>query len=229
MNRTRFLGINCEFPLVAPSVLSADFLNLGAELKSIEDAGADLVHLDIMDAHFVPNISFGSSVVKAVRRGTSLPLIAHLMIDYPLEYATRFAEIGVEAVSFHIEAVSEPFDVLKSIRELGLITGLAIKPSTKIDNYEQLIERCDFILIMSVEPGFSGQSFIPDALPKIEQLAKTREKLGRFIPIEVDGGINDITSRLCIDAGADILVSANYIFGSSNRKGAIEGIKNMRR
>ncbi len=212
-------------PWIAPSILSADFLNIGEELKSLEQAGADAIHLDIMDGHFVPNISFGPAFVEAVRRGTELPLIAHMMIEDPLKYGTIFAEAGVEAISFHIESVDNPFGVVERIRSLDALAGIAIKPSTHIRNYEKLAENADFILIMSVEPGFSGQSFKEIALERIDRFTRIREELGLEFKIEVDGGVKGDNSELVRDAGADILVSASYILGSSDRKKAIETLR----
>lgn len=214
-------------PWIAPSILSCDFLRLGQELTDIEQAGADFVHLDIMDDHFVPNISFGPAIVKHVAQKTNLPMIAHLMIDNPLKYAKIFSEMDVFGISFHIEAVEDPWGVLDSIKELGLQGGIAIKPSTEIQSPERLVEECDFILVMSVEPGYSGQGFMPVALPKIELLATLREKMNIDCPIEVDGGVNYETAKLCRDAGADILVSASYIFGSNDYRRAIDSLRTM--
>lgn len=200
-------------PYIAPSVLSCDFLKLGLELKSLENIGADIVHLDIMDGHFVPNISFGPPLVSAVRKGTGLPLIAHLMVTDPLFYANKMADNNVDGISFHLEAVEDPYYVLKRIKETTDFVGCAIKPSTHINYPEKLLENFDFILVMSVEPGFSGQKFMEVALPKIELLSNLKSKLGlKEKLIEVDGGVNGETAQLCMNAGADILVSASFIF-----------------
>ncbi|MFP4459193.1 MAG: ribulose-phosphate 3-epimerase [Candidatus Zixiibacteriota bacterium] len=214
-----------ETPWIAPSILSCNFLEMGKELDAIEEAGADFVHLDIMDDHFVPNISFGPAIVKHVAQKTQIPMIAHLMIDNPLKYARIFYEMNVFGISFHIEAVDNYWEVIDGIKSLGMQAAIAIKPSTEIKEAEKLVEKCDFILIMSVEPGYSGQSFMEVALPKIENLRKISEKMNKSLPIEVDGGINSNTARLCRDAGANILVSASYIFKSKDYKKAIESLR----
>ena len=209
-------------PWITPSILSADFLNLKHEIQSLERSGADALHLDIMDGHFVPNISFGPAFVKAVVQGTKLPTIAHLMISNPLEYAKIFADIGVPAISFHIETTDEPIIMLENFKKLGITAGVAIKPSTPINDYHSLAENADFILVMSVEPGFSGQSFKKIALERIEKFQKIRKENNLAFKIEVDGGVNSKNVQQCRDAGADILVSASYILSNPDRKDAIK-------
>ena len=208
--------------LIAPSLLSCDFSKLAQEIKEVENAGADILHLDIMDGHFVPNITFGPIIVKAIRRLTKLPLDSHLMISEPERYIDNFIEAGSDWVSFHIETIRNPIKLAKHIRKKGKKAGIAINPDTPFGDISHIVLNFDFLLIMTVFPGFGGQKFIQDCVPKIKEAAKF---LNGRIPIEVDGGINDKTSNIVIEAGAEILVAGSYIFNSTNRKEAIMSLR----
>ncbi len=208
--------------LIAPSLLSCDFSKLAQEIKEVENAGADILHLDIMDGHFVPNITFGPIIVKAIRRLTKLPLDSHLMISEPERYIDNFIEAGSDWVSFHIETIRNPIKLAKHIRKKGKKAGIAINPDTPFGDISHIVLNFDFLLIMTVFPGFGGQKFIQDCVPKIKEAAKF---LNGRIPIEVDGGINDKTSNIVIEAGAEILVAGSYIFNSTNRREAIMSLR----
>lgn len=203
---------------VAPSLLSADFANLQADVENVTDAGADLLHLDVMDGHFVPNISFGPFVCKFVRRISKLPLDAHLMISHADQYLDAFAKAGVDGVTIHVEAEAEIGPTLGRIRKLGLQAGISLNPGTPLADVLPWLEQVDLVLVMSVQPGFGGQKFNPVALDKIAELQQRREVEGLGYLINVDGGINDSTGPLCRQAGADILVSGSWLFGAADRK-----------
>lgn len=198
--------------LLAPSVLNADFLNLGACLKAIENGGAHLVHLDIMDGHFVPNISFGSSISKSICAGTSLKADCHLMISNPEEYVEAFAKAGAEYISVHAEATNHLDRLLNRIRELGCKPAVALNPATPLESALQVLDVVDMVLIMSVNPGFGGQSMIPYTLRKISRLHELRPELD----IEIDGGMNLETVKQAKDAGANIFVVGSAIFGKGD-------------
>lgn len=208
--------------LIAPSILSADFTRLGEEIASVEMAGADIIHLDIMDGHFVPNISFGPPVVERIMESVSIPTVAHLMIDDPLEYARRFAEIGVDGISFHLEAVADWRMVAERLRSFGVSVGLAVRPDTPLPDMDDIFGELDFVLVMSVMPGFSGQEFIPDVLTKVRAITAERDSRGIWLPVEMDGGINVETAKLCAEAGANVLVAASAVFKSNDYEEAIE-------
>lgn len=207
---------------IAPSILSADFTKLGEEIGSI--GSADLLHFDVMDGVFVPNISFGLPVIKCVRRVTELLLDVHLMITRPIRFAERFCDAGADAVTFHVEADS-PENIratLETVKRRGRRAGLSVKPATPVSTLEPYADLLDNILIMSVEPGFGGQSFMPGALQKISEAAALVKRLGTDCDIEVDGGINRDTAHLCIDAGATVLVAGSDVFRAADRRGEIE-------
>lgn len=206
---------------VAPSVLSADFTCLREDVLSVQEAGADELHMDVMDGHFVPNISFGPVVIKAVREISSLPLSAHLMISNPDRYLEDYIESGCSAISFHIEAKGDPDAIINRLKENEVKAGLVLNPDTPFKSIRKYIDAVDFVLVMSVYPGFSGQEFIPDVLPKIR---KIREERGD-IEISVDGGINDKTAPRVRKAGGSTLVSASYIFSSQDRRKAIDVLR----
>ncbi len=210
---------------IAPSLLSANLLNLEREIKNIEKAGADMLHLDIMDGHFVPNLTFGPELVKQIRRTTNLPLDTHLMVTNPALFIPKFIESGADYISFHIETDSEYKKLLRKIKESNVKAGIAINPETSLDTVGKILDYIDYVLIMTVHPGFGGQEFIDDCIPKIQELHKIVGK--RKIEIEVDGGINYQTAKLVKEAGANIIVAGNFIFTSKNYKKVIEGLRNV--
>lgn len=211
---------------ISPSVLTADFLTLKDDIKRLEDAGTDMLHLDVMDGIFVPNISFGVPVIKSIKKHTSLPLDVHLMIDRPHRYIKQFAEVA-DYLGFHYEAGSDVAETLKEIRNLGCKACLTIKPCTEPQEIFEYLPLCDMVLVMSVEPGFGGQKFMPQALEKLSVLRKEITKRGLDILLEVDGGINAETAPLAVNAGADVLVAGNYVFSAENMKATVEAIKKL--
>jgi len=210
---------------IAASILSADFRRLDNEIKKVESAGADLIHIDVMDGHFVPNISIGPVVVKDIRRATKLPLDVHLMIEHPEKYIDDFIRAGSDMITVHIETASktEVKNFKAELTRANVKLGISLNPDTPLSKIEGLLGEVDFVLVMSVFPGFSGQKFIPSVLPKIKKL---RAIFGG--DISVDGGINHKTAGALIKAGANILAVGSYIFGAKNIKSAIERIRNAR-
>lgn len=202
---------------VAPSLLSADFSDLKSDLRDMTAAGADLLHLDIMDGHFVPNLTFGPFICRAIRKISDLPLDAHLMITHPDRYLESFAHAGVDAVTFHVEIDGDVGETLDRIGTLGLKRGLSLKPGTPVGDILPWLDMLDLVLVMSVEPGFGGQKFDPMAVEKIADLSERRRAEALDFQISVDGGINDETGAWCRDAGADILVSGSWLFGAEDR------------
>ena len=212
---------------IAPSMLSANFAVLSEELKSIEAAGADLLHIDIMDGHFVPNLTFGAPIVKAIRPYTKLPFDVHLMVTNPADYVEEYAKIGVEYFTFHQETVPHIHRLIQQIKANGMKAGVALNPGTPVATLEDVAADLDMILIMSVNPGFGGQSFIPRAVEKVKQAKILLETMGnQDAVIEVDGGINDITCIPIKDAGATLLVAGSAVFGAQDRAKMIESIRN---
>lgn len=207
---------------IAPSILSADFSDLASELKKVERAGADLIHVDVMDGHFVPNITIGPGVVRYMRKATKLPLDTHLMIENPAKYIGDFVNAGSDMVTVHIETVSLRglAAIAKGLKGKRVKLGISLNPGTPLVKIKKSLPLVDFVLVMSVNPGFSGQAFIPDAINKIKQLRAIFKK-----DISVDGGINNITAKLVKDAGANILAAGSYIFGAKNIKQAIDSLR----
>ncbi len=211
--------------LIAPSLLSADFLNLGKDVELINESQADWIHCDVMDGVFVPNISFGLPVVKAVKSIAQKPLDVHLMIVQPERYITAFKEAGADMLSVHFEACNHLHRVLQEIRSQGMKAGVVLNPHSPVQLLEAVLEFSDFVLLMSVNPGFGGQTFISNTYRKIEQLREMIAQQGLEVLIEVDGGVGVHNSQRLFDAGADVLVAGNAVFNSTNPKLVIEALK----
>ena len=214
---------------IAPSILSADFLKLEEEIRSIETSGADLVHLDIMDGHFVPNITFGPMIVKQIRPLVKLPFDAHLMIENPTQFIQKFADAGCEMITVHAETEQHLHRTLQFIKRLGLKAGISVNPHTAVDFLPYVGDLCDLFLVMSVNPGFGGQEYIKSASEKIRKVAEIREKNGFNYEISVDGGMNEKTLPELIKAGADIAVMGSYFFGTplEERAELVRNAKNL--
>jgi ribulose-phosphate 3-epimerase len=212
--------------IIAPSILSADFSKLGEEIKDAEAGGADWIHVDVMDGHFVPNLTFGPVVLAAIRPLTRLPIDVHLMIENPDAYIPAFAKAGADYILVHAEACVHLHRTLNFIHEQGVKAGVVLNPATPLSAIELILPHVDLVLIMTVNPGFGGQQFIPDMLAKIEQLKIMLNERGLSkVHIEVDGGINEDTAFLVTQAGADVLVAGQAVFGQSDRGKAIAGIR----
>ena len=197
---------------IAPSILSADYVNLQRDVRVVEQAGADLLHVDIMDGHFVPNLTFGPGIVQALRPITNLPLDVHLMVEAPEAWITPFAQAGADTLLVHVEATPHILRVIQQMKEAGVKAGVVVNPGTPLTALEELLPVVDQVLVMTVNPGFGGQQFLPAMAEKVARLAKAREALGLHFAIEVDGGINERTSKQVATAGADIAVAGSYIF-----------------
>jgi len=209
-------------PLIAPSILSANFAKLGAEMEEVEKFGADFFHLDVMDGHFVPNISFGPAIVKAARASTDAYLDAHLMISEPVRYAGPIAKAGAQSVTFHVEAVTDPAATAKELRKIGCHVGITLRPATPLETIMPALDLVDIVLVMSVVPGFSGQKFMPEVLPKAREIKK---RLRADQRLEMDGGLNAQTVAAARDAGVDWFVVASAIFDHPDRKAALAEIR----
>jgi ribulose-phosphate 3-epimerase len=212
-------------PLITPSLLAADFAKLGEEVRAITAAGADWLHLDIMDGHFVPNISFGPGLIKSLRRHSTIPFDVHLMIAPVDPYLQAFADAGADLISLHPEAGAHLHRSLQTIRSLGKKAGVVLNPATPVGAIEHVLDLCDLVLVMSVNPGFGGQSFLESQLPKIEKLRRLIEASGRDIRLQVDGGVTAKTAPLCLSAGADVLVAGTAVFGAPDYAAAIRALR----
>ena len=210
---------------ISPSVLTADFTQLGDAIKELDNAGTDMLHLDVMDGIFVPNISFGMPVVKSIRDVTDTILDVHLMIDRPHRYVEHFAKAGADIIGFHTEAGSDIGQTLDKIHELGKKTCLTIKPKTPAEDVFPYLPKCDMVLVMSVEPGFGGQKFMQEVLPKVTAIRKKADEMGLCLDIEIDGGINLDTAPLAVKAGANVLVAGNVIFSAPNKAQRLKELK----
>lgn len=210
---------------IAPSILSANFAKLGEEIKDVERGGADYIHVDVMDGHFVPNITIGPLIVEAIRPVTKLPLDVHLMIENPDLYISSFARAGADIISVHVEACPHLHRTIHLIKEQGVRAGVVLNPATPVDTIQHIIEDVDLVLLMTVNPGFGGQKFIHQVVPKITAVKKMAEAKGLAIDIEVDGGVNAETAKLCIEAGANVLVAGSAIYNETDRAQAIQNIR----
>jgi len=210
---------------IAPSILSADFSRLEQEVRRAEKAGADLIHIDVMDGHFVPNITIGPVVVKSIRSKTNIPLDVHLMIEDPDKYIDVFAEAGADIITVHVEACTNLKKIFDHIRKLSKIVGISLNPSTPIVRIEHVLKQVDMVLLMTVNPGFGGQKFIRSVLPKIKELKQMIDNAGLPIDIEVDGGIDEITATDVVKAGANILVAGTAVFKATDIAKAITKLR----
>ncbi|SHR16987.1 Ribulose-phosphate 3-epimerase [Mycobacteroides abscessus subsp. abscessus] len=210
---------------VAPSILSADFSKLGEEIKDVERGGADYIHVDVMDGHFVPNITIGPLIVEAIRPITKLPLDVHLMIENPDQYIEAFANAGADYLTVHVEACKHLHRTIHYIKSFGVKAGVVLNPATPVQTIEHVIDDIDMVLLMTVNPGFGGQKFIEQVLPKIRQVKELVDKKELSVEIEVDGGVNEETARKCVEAGANVLVAGSAIYNERDRKKAIEKIR----
>ena len=215
--------------LISPSILSADFSQLKNEIKKLEDGGADMIHIDVMDGHFVPNLTFGPPIIKSLRNHTKLPFDVHLMISPVHKYIKDYSDAGADIITVHPEATGSLKDSIKLIKSLGKKAGVSLNPKTSVEIIKDFLDQIDLVLIMSVYPGFGGQKFMPEVLIKIEKLKKIRNENNLKFDIEIDGGINFENKKMAIDAGANILVSGTTIFKSNdgNIKKNIEKLKSF--
>lgn len=212
---------------IAPSILSADFANLQRDIELVEENQVDVLHVDIMDGHFVPNITFGPNVVAAIRPFTKLPLDCHLMIEQPERYVEAFANAGADLINVHVEATPHIHRVLQLIKSFGVKAAVTINPGTPVSAIEPVLSLVDMVLVMTVNPGFGGQKFLPECLGKVTALAEIRRRKGYTYEIEVDGGVTDQTIGACRDAGADVFVAGSYIYDAENPAERIQALKDV--
>ena len=210
---------------IAPSILAADFSKLAEEVKCVDSLGADYIHIDVMDGHFVPNITLGPGIVKCLRPHTNLPFDVHLMIENPDQYIKEFKDAGADIITVHVEACRHLQRTLQLIKQYDMQCGVVLNPHTPLEMIKHVLHDVDWILIMSVNPGFGGQAFIPDALSKVATLNQWRQEQNLSYIIEVDGGVNEETARLCETAGADVVVAGSAVFNAADRALAIQKIK----
>ena len=210
---------------ISPSMLSCDFSRIGEELESIKNAGADMVHIDVMDGIFVPNISFGMPVIESIRKCSDIIFDVHLMIDRPERYVEAFARAGADIITFHVEACEDSKSLLEKIKKLGCRAAISVKPKTAVEDIFDLLPICDMVLIMTVEPGFGGQSFMADMIPKIKALKAEVDRLGLDVDIQVDGGINAENAPVVIEAGANVLVAGSAVFKEKDRRSIIQKLR----
>jgi ribulose-phosphate 3-epimerase len=210
---------------IAPSILSADFARLGEEIKDVEIGGADYIHVDVMDGHFVPNITIGPLIVEAIRPITALPLDVHLMIENPDQYIEAFAKAGADYITVHVEACKHLHRTIHFIKSFGVKAGVVLNPATPVETIQHVLSDVDMVLLMSVNPGFGGQAFIPEVTKKIKTLRRMIDEKGLQVEIEIDGGVNELTAKLCIEAGATVLVAGSAIYNQKDRAKAIATLK----
>jgi ribulose-phosphate 3-epimerase len=206
---------------IAPSILSADFARLGEEIVAVEKAGADYIHIDVMDGHFVPNITIGPLIVEAIRPVTKLPLDVHLMIENPDRYIENFAKAGADYITVHVEACRHLHRTIHHIKSFGIKAGVVLNPATPVEAIQHIVADIDMVLLMSVNPGFGGQKFIPEVLPKIRKVKEMGDSIGKELEIEIDGGVNPETAKLCMEAGANVLVAGSAIYNQEDYAAAI--------
>ncbi len=210
---------------IAPSILSADFSKLGEDIREVEAGGADYIHVDVMDGHFVPNITLGPPIVKAIRPITGLPLDVHLMISEPAKYVDAFVDAGADYITVHVEADPHIHRTIQMIKNRGVKAGVVLNPGTPAELIKPVLADLDMVLLMTVNPGFGGQAFIPSVVTKIKEIRELADELNPSLEIEVDGGINPETIAVCAEAGADVFVAGSAIYNQSDRKKAIEDLK----